>query len=222
MMTIRETISAGTTLLSAAASLPFPPLAGGDVADWMSGNKAPPEFDLELSSDNTSALTNLELDAAVAEAQSISDDDFTATNGTNTLTATTHGLQTGDGPIQLTNAGGALPAGLETATDYWVIKSDANDFQLALTRADALADTAVAFTDDGTGTHTLEDTATTERLQWASHGLLGQAEDGAINLTATKRFTQRCRHRIRVVAYSVSGAVDAGNITVKAFPVTEV
>lgn len=214
---VKDLKSSGVTLLSAAASAPVLPLAGGDVADWTKV----PEFDIEFSADGACNLTSAELMAAVAESQVIADDDFTSTFATNTLTAAAHGLQTGDGPIQLTTTG-TLPAGLALLTNYYVIKVDANDFKLALTRAGALAGTAVALSDDGTGTHTLSDVVgSTTRLQWASHGLLGDALDGAVSLTATKRFTQRVRHRPRVVAYSISATLSANNLTAKAFPVAE-
>lgn len=207
--------NAGVTLLSSAGSAPVLPLAGGDVIAWW----RVPEFDLEFSADGACDLTSAELMAAVAESKTIADDTFTAATS-DVCTATAHGLQTGDGPIQVSTTG-TLPGGLAASTNYWVIKIDANTFYLATSLANALAGTQIDITSTGTGTHTLSDTASTERLQWASHGLLGQAEDGAISLTATKRYTQRARHRPRVVAYSVSATLSANNLTVKAFPVAE-
>ncbi len=75
-----------------------------------------------------------------------------AVSNTNLL-ATAHGMNTGDGPVELTNVGGALPTGLTAATDYWIIKVDANTFQLATSLANALAGTPVTFSADGTGTN---------------------------------------------------------------------
>jgi hypothetical protein len=98
-----------------------------------------------------------------ADALVVADDTFTTTHAANTLTAVAHGLLTGDGPIRVSNAGGALPAGLVAATDYYVIKVDADTLSLASTRANAFISTAVDLTDDGTGTHTLSDTASTRR-----------------------------------------------------------
>ena len=57
------------------------------------------------------------------------DDVFTADNATEIFTAVAHGLQTGDGPFQVSNAGGALPAGLTAVTDYWFIRIDADTFK---------------------------------------------------------------------------------------------
>jgi hypothetical protein len=71
------------------------------------------------------------------------------------VTMTAHGLITGDGPVQLTNSGGALPAGLAVGTDYWIIKIDADTFYLAASQSDAKAGTQVDITGTGTGTHSL-------------------------------------------------------------------
>jgi hypothetical protein len=86
---------------------------------------------------------------------------FTATNATETFTKNAHGFQTGDGPYQLTNAGGALPTGLAPLTDYFVIRVDANTFRLATSRANAFANTYVLIADDGTGVHTITPNAAT-------------------------------------------------------------
>jgi hypothetical protein len=75
---------------------------------------------------------------------------FTATNATNQITSTAHGLNTGNGPFTLSNSGGALPNGLTTTDQYWVIYVDANTIQWS-TAPGSLS--AVAFSDDGTGTH---------------------------------------------------------------------
>lgn len=89
--------------------------------------------------------------------------DFTFTASGATLTHVAHGLQTGDGPVRLTNSGGALPTGLATATDYYAIRLGADTFSLATSLANALAGTAITTSDAGTGTHTLSDTASTVR-----------------------------------------------------------
>lgn len=81
-----------------------------------------------------------------------------------TLQLTAHGLETGDGPIQFTAGGvNVLPTPLATATDYWVIKVDADNIAVATTLADAYAGTKVDLTAAGSGTRTLVDTASTQR-----------------------------------------------------------
>jgi hypothetical protein len=83
-------------------------------------------------------------------------EEFTATHGTETITfADPHNLQTGAGPFQLTNSGGALPAGYSTVTDYYFIRTSATEGRLAASLAAALAGTAEAISDNGTGTHTM-------------------------------------------------------------------
>lgn len=90
------------------------------------------------------------------------DDTFVSTHASDLFTATAHGLLTGDGPFQCTTTT-TLPAGLSLATDYWIIRLTDDTFQLATSLANALAGTAVAITTDGTGTHTISDTASTVR-----------------------------------------------------------
>lgn len=55
--------------------------------------------------------------------------DGDVTPGSDSIAETSHGLFTGD-KVRLTTSG-TLPAGLATATDYWVIRVDANNFKLA-------------------------------------------------------------------------------------------
>ena len=76
---------------------------------------------------------------------------LTSVSGANTgdlFTKAAHGLLTGD-PVVITFASGFT--GLTTGTKYYVIKASADTFQLASTRANAEAGTAVAITADGTG-----------------------------------------------------------------------
>lgn len=80
---------------------------------------------------------------------------FTTTHGTETFNRVAHGFQTGDGPYQLTNSGGALPGGTATLTNYWIIRDSADAFKLATSLANALAGTNILISDDGTGTHTI-------------------------------------------------------------------
>lgn len=91
-------------------------------------------------------------------------DDFTDSNVTITdgvLTSAAHGKDTGFGPVRLTNAGGALPQGLATGTDYWMIVLSANTFRLATSKANALAGVAVEVQEAGTGTHSMRATMQT-------------------------------------------------------------
>ncbi len=93
----------------------------------------------------------------------VADFTFTTTHATETVNATAHGLSTGDGPFRATTTT-TLPAGYALATDYWWITVDADHGKLAASLAAAIAGTPVAITSDGTGTHTLSDTASTRRL----------------------------------------------------------
>ncbi len=68
------------------------------------------------------------------------------------VTLNSHGLATGDS-VYLTTTG-ALPTGLTANTRYWVIRVDANTFQLAATLADALSSTPITTSGSQSGTHT--------------------------------------------------------------------
>lgn len=50
---------------------------------------------------------------------------------------------------------GALPTGLAINTDYWLVRQSATTAKVATSLANAKAGTVVAYTDAGTGTHTL-------------------------------------------------------------------
>ncbi len=50
---------------------------------------------------------------------------------------------------------GTLPTGLSTDTDYWLIRVSATTARVATSLANAVAATAIAYTDGGTGTHTM-------------------------------------------------------------------
>lgn len=80
-------------------------------------------------------------------------------NASETFTAAAHGMVTGDGPYRLTNSGGGLPSGTSVDTDYWIIKLTADTFQLATSYANAIAETELLISSDGTGTHTVNRTS---------------------------------------------------------------
>ena len=99
--------------------------------------------------------------AAAFAPLAFNDFNYTADSTTDQLHSVAHGLNTGDGPVRTTNTGGALPTGLAAATDYYVIKVDADNFKLATSLANALAGTAIDITANGTGTQTLNHQAGT-------------------------------------------------------------
>lgn len=85
-------------------------------------------------------------------------DTFTADAGTDTCTYTStvnipSNILVGT-RVRLTTSG-TLPAGLATATDYYVIRLSDTTFRLATSYANAIAGTQIDITDAGTGTHTI-------------------------------------------------------------------
>lgn len=93
--------------------------------------------------------------AAFAALGAFSDPTFTADSSTDEFHAVAHALKTGDGPVRVSNSGGGLPTGLAAATDYWVIKVDADNIKLATSQTLAIAGTAINITTNGTGAQTL-------------------------------------------------------------------
>ena len=77
--------------------------------------------------------------------------DFDAT--ADVITEVDHGFETGTKAQWTTDD--TLPTGLSLATDYFVIRIGEDSYQVASSLANALAGTAVNFTDQGAGNHTL-------------------------------------------------------------------
>ncbi len=113
----------------------------------------------------------------------------------NTLESVAHGLTTQTGPVRLTVTGGTLPTPLAVATDYWVIRVDADLFKLAESRYLAGAGTAINLSDEGTGVIKVEDTA---------NSTLAGAE-----ITTTSRGLRKCRLLLTCFAAAATGATDA-------------
>lgn len=80
--------------------------------------------------------------------------DADVTVATDTIAETGHGMITGDGPGRLTTDG-VLPVPLAIDTPYWVIRVDDDNFKIAASEADALANIPIDITSAaGGGTHT--------------------------------------------------------------------
>lgn len=218
---------AAVPVAAAQASLAFPPpAASGAVimvpSAWTSsevgGAGVVPEFDLDIWSTGSLTLTVAELMAGRLRALTIAAFDVTSvTHGSETFTKVAHGMLTGDGPVQLTNAGGALPAGTAVLTDYWIIKGTDDTFFLADSLALALAGTKHLITGDGTGTHTVTGASGCSRVYFHSHGTL----PASIPLTNQRAITRRCDHRPGVVCYALVGTLSAGTVLYSITPVQE-
>jgi hypothetical protein len=76
---------------------------------------------------------------------------------TNIFTSTAHGYVTG--VVGQMSTSSALPTGLSTSTDYYVINLSANTFALAASAELAAAGTKINITDAGTGNQTFTPTA---------------------------------------------------------------
>jgi hypothetical protein len=201
------TVSLATqiAIVTGADALPLPPVLWAYVSHWTA---VPPTVDIDLWADSSVTCTGLEVVGAVPKPFALDDDDVDAVvHASNTLTITGHAYATGDGPVRLTTAD-TLPSGLAEDTDYWIGVVDANTVRLYASLEAVLSQAdPVAFSDAGTGTHTIEDTAGTQRLRWLSHGLLGHQHDGAVELDESRGYAQRLSHRPRTLAYALVGTV---------------
>jgi len=59
-------------------------------------------------------------------------------------------------PVILKNTGGALPTGLSATTIYYSIYTTATHMQLAISYDDAIANIPMGFSDNGSGTTTIQ------------------------------------------------------------------
>lgn len=212
-------------VVSAVTSLAFPPVKVADVSVW-NAVSVMAQFDIEVWAAAAVNLTLTELFGGVLVDITIASDDIdTVDFGNNELDITTHGLETGDGPLQLTTTAADLPAGLLTDTDYWVIEVNSGTIKLALSLEGAIEGTNVAFTDAGTGTHTILGSGTAGAafaIRWLNYGFLGPANDGAITLAEFEGYTTRVNHRPRTVLYAVGATLsDTIATTITVHPVQE-
>lgn len=132
--------------------------------------------------------------AGTASYTTLVDQTFTALNAGDVFTAVAHGMSTGDGPFRM--SGGSLPTGTAVDTNYWIIKLTADTYQVATTKANALALTALVLTGDGSGTllrqnndtiiaQLVQDLNAITGLNYLAVHTAGAAETDTIVVTAT-------------------------------------
>lgn len=78
---------------------------------------------------------------------------FTASSSSGLLLTYTNDFKSGT-KVRFTTTT-TLPTGLSLATDYWLVRVSATTARVATSYANYIAGTVIAFTDAGTGTHTL-------------------------------------------------------------------
>lgn len=83
----------------------------------------------------------------------INSNTFTASSSSGLLLTFTNDFKSGT-KVRFTTTT-TLPTGLALATDYWLVRVSATTARVAASYADYIAGTVIAFTDAGTGTHTL-------------------------------------------------------------------
>ena len=212
-------------IMAAGTTAPFPPTAWAFMRALE--QTCPPEVELVLSCGATSdTLSASKLYSGILQPFTIAGQTATFNHTTGVVSKTTHGLATGDGPVQLTNSGGAIPAGLALLTNYWVVVIDANTFYLASSFAGAMAATpvTVSFTGNGSGTNTYTGVSS-QRVMWCetldiAGKQIGRAGDGAVALTTQTGWRQRFSHSPETVAYAVSATLSAGTLSASVTPVS--
>jgi hypothetical protein len=83
----------------------------------------------------------------------INSNTFTASSSSGLLLTYTNDFGTYT-KVRFTSSG-TLPTGLSLATDYWLVRVSATTARVATSLPNAVAGTVIAYTDAGTGTHTL-------------------------------------------------------------------
>lgn len=114
--------------------------------------------------------------------------DGTVTNvsvGADTITLTAHGFETGD-KVTYSNGGGTSITGITTATDYFLIRVDANTVKVATTYALAVAGTARDLTVVGVGAAHSFTPVITAAFQAQANGnaIVELTTPGGVELTA--------------------------------------
>lgn len=84
----------------------------------------------------------------------INSNTFTASSSSGLLLTYTNDFNTYS-RVRFTNSGGGLPTGLAIDTDYWLVRVSATTARVATSLGNAIAGTVIAYTDGGTGTHTM-------------------------------------------------------------------
>lgn len=84
----------------------------------------------------------------------INANDFTASSSGGLLLTYTNDFASYTS-VKFTNAGGALPTGLNTTDIFWLVRTGATTANVATSLVNAQAGTYVAYTNGGTGTHTM-------------------------------------------------------------------
>lgn len=83
----------------------------------------------------------------------INSNTFTASSSSGLLLTYTNDF-TAYTQVRFTTSG-TLPTGLSLATDYWIVRVSATTCRVATSLANAIAGTVIAYTDAGSGTHTM-------------------------------------------------------------------
>jgi hypothetical protein len=185
----------------------------GTVAD-LSPKAGPKNFVVEVRGTSAFSVTSAKLYGLALSPLVIADDAIDSIAG-DVITAASHGLKTGDGPVVFTGTTDAFTIGDE----YYIIYLTDNTYSLAVSRKNALAGTALTLTGT-TEAATLTDTSDTCRVHQHLMDNLGVAADGAITITAQEGWSQIYDHSPRFIGYQMSASY-TGVLSVDVYPLEE-
>jgi len=94
---------------------------------------------------------------------------FTASSSSGLLLTTGTKYDTGQA-VWLTNSGGGLPTGVSAGTIYYAINVSSTTCRVATSRTNAFAGTQIAYTDAGTGTHSIGRVRFTQAVTFSNSG----------------------------------------------------
>lgn len=124
---------------------------------------------------------------------------------TDVITETAHGYYTGL-VGQLTTSV-TLPTGLSLATDYYIIKVNANSYKFATSKANADSGTAINITGAGTGNHTFTPRGDITDLKFNLRGVSQATVDFLIQrVTTSGGATELIESGMFVVSYNPTSA----------------
>jgi len=113
---------------------------------------------------------------------------------------------------------GTLPGGLSALTEYFVIDTDANTIKLALTKANAIANSPIDITSTGSGTIVV---AHTKYLEATGNGLLSLDGESVVLGDRVLLKNQTTSFQNGIYTVTITGGVSAAAVLTRAFDANE-
>ena len=138
------------------------------------------------------------------------------TIGSESLTVNSHPFNVGERVF--ISSTGTIPGGLSALTEYFVIDTDANTIKLALTKADAIANSPIDITSTGSGTIVV---AHTKYLEATGNGLLSLDGESVVLGDRVLLKNQSTSFQNGIYTVTVIGGVSATAVLTRAADASE-